>query len=143
MRQKTYVFAVISLISLLACFSSFPAHAASYSKSLPPEEQEQKALETFNSILSLSGSTDERDAVVKKREEKYSEIIYLYPKASVVEESYWRLIMIYLEDHYPRDYIKAETLFREFRGKHPDSPLENLIAESLAGSYYQDRMYIL
>jgi TolA-binding protein len=65
----------------------------------------------------------------------YKRIIREYPDVPLAQESYWKLINIYVKDYSPPDYAKAEALFQEFLQKHERSPVRGLIEETLGKSY--------
>ncbi len=108
---------------------------------LTPAEQDTKALEAFENILSLSQATEDRKTVLPQMEKIYAEIINKYPDASLAQESYWRLIAIYADDYSPADYTRAENLYYEFIGKYPNSPLKSIAEETLGTSYYKDEKW--
>jgi TolA-binding protein len=107
-------------------------------KVLTPAEQEAKALEAFNNILTISRSSDERQAVLSKMEESYAQLIKDYPNAPLAQESYMRLIMIYVNDYSPPKYVKAEALYNEFLENYPGSVLKLRIDRALGISYYKN-----
>jgi len=101
-------------------------------------EHETKSLELFAEVLDLVQSTDDRQSVLPKIEERYSKIIREYPDAPLAQESYLKLITIYVKDYSPPLYGKADTLYREFMGKYTNSPVRGNIEETLGNSYYQN-----
>lgn len=110
-------------------------------KKLTPEEQSQKALEVFNRILSLTEGVEDRQAILPQMEALYEEIIENYPDVPLVEESYWRLITISIEEFKPPKVDKAEKLYQDFFKKYPDSPLEIYIEETFGTFYYTNKMW--
>ncbi len=138
--KKSLVFVLLLLISV---FSAGPSHAAGSSDEkkaadeLSVEEQNKKALEAFKTILDLSESGD-RQTVLPQLEAAYSNVISSYPKASLTQEIYWRLIQIYVNDYHPPAFEKAEGLRSEFYKKYPDSKLRDLIDRALADGYFRD-----
>ncbi len=101
------------------------------------EEQEKKAFEIFQKILELAENTD-RMTVLPKIEAAYGDIIEKYPKASIHQESYWRLMSVYLNDYNPPVFGKAESLYSEFLKNYPNSTLKNMIDDNLSNSYYSN-----
>lgn len=70
------------------------------SERLSRDEQQKQALEVFNRILSISQSAD-NNAVRDRIADLYGQIIHDYPDAPLTQESYWRLIELYLKDYVP------------------------------------------
>ncbi|OGW28529.1 MAG: hypothetical protein A2X59_08635 [Nitrospirae bacterium GWC2_42_7] len=104
------------------------------SKELSAEMQTQKAMEVFEKILNLTENSP-RSEVLPKLETEYLRIIKEYPNASLVPESYWRLVLIYLNDYDPPVTEKAEALYGDFIKKFPDSTLRSLLEEALSKNY--------
>ncbi len=136
-----YIFLFIFLVS--ACATA-PVEKvgerkpSSETKALSPAEQDARALVAFNEILTISQSSDSRWAALPQIEEKYNEIITKYPEASLAQESYWRLIAIYVNDYNPPAYDRAEALYSEFLKKYPQSDLRGFVDETLGISYYKN-----
>jgi tetratricopeptide (TPR) repeat protein len=107
-------------------------------KEPPPKEQEEDALRAFSRILDLVNSSERREDVLPQIEALYSEIIRKYPDTPLAQESYWRLIAIYVNDYSPPEYTKAEQLYKDFLKNYPDSGLKGLIDETLGRSYYKN-----
>ncbi len=108
-------------------------------KSAPaPTAEETKSLELFTSVLELIESTDDRKSVLPKIEELYENIIRDYPEAPLAQESYWKLITIYVEDYSPPAYDKAEIKYNEFLKKYPQSYIKGFIDDTLSNSYYKN-----
>lgn len=100
-------------------------------------EEETKSLELFTNILDLIESTDNRKSVLPKIEGLYENIIRQYPDAPLAQESYWKLITIYVEDYSPPAYDKAEIKYNEFLKKYPQSYIKGFIDDTLGDSYYK------
>ncbi len=111
---------------------------AEIKKSPAPTEEETKSLELFTEVLELVESNDDRKSVLSKIEELYDKIIRLYPDAPLAQESYWKLITIYVDDYSPPDYEKAEVRYREFLEKYPGSFMRGFIEDTLGNSYYNN-----
>jgi tetratricopeptide (TPR) repeat protein len=101
------------------------------------KEQEERSLGLFNEILAITREYDDRETVLLKKEELYRRIVTEYPDVPLAQESYWRLISLYVNDYKPPAYEKAEPLYSEFRGKYPESVFNNFIRETLSKSYYK------
>jgi len=101
-------------------------------------EDEEKSLEVFAEILALVESTDDRKSVLPKIEALYEKIIREYPDAPLAQESYFKLITIYLEDYSPPEYDRAEMLYGEFLEKYPNSFFKGFIEDTLGSSYYKN-----
>ena len=70
-------------------------------KSLSVEDQNKKAFEAFNKILEITEGSSDRASMREPLVAAYREIIEKYPKAYLSQESYWRLVTIYLNDYDP------------------------------------------
>jgi len=103
-----------------------------------PTVEESKSLEVFTSVLDLIESTDDRKSVLPQIEELYENIIRDYPEAPLAQESYWKLITIYVEDYSPPAYDKAEVKYNEFQQKYPQSYIKGFIDDTLSNSYYKN-----
>jgi tetratricopeptide (TPR) repeat protein len=103
-----------------------------------PKKDETKSLELFSEVLELVESTADRKSVLPKIEELYNEIIEQYPDAPLAQESYWKLITIYVQDYSPPAYDRAKTRYEEFKNKYPQSFLQGFIEDTLGNSYYKN-----
>jgi TolA-binding protein len=104
---------------------------------LSPADSEAKAYELFNEILTLTETSDTK-TVLPQIETLYFKIIREYPETALAQESYWRLISIYVDRSIPPGYEKAETLYFEFLKKYPESVIKNMIEDTLSKSYYKN-----
>jgi len=102
-----------------------------------PTLREQESLEIFTEILDLIESSEDRQTVLPQVEELYDKIIREYPDTPLAQESYWRLITIYIEDYSPPEFEKAEIRYAEFIEKYPNSILRGMVEETLGKSYYK------
>ena len=109
---------------------------AEETKVLTRDEQNREALKAFEKILEMTEST-ERSAILPQIEAAYFDIIRRYPEAYLTQESYWRIMLIYLIDSNPPEFIKAADLRDEFLKKYPDSKLKDLMDSTLADGYYK------
>lgn len=98
------------------------------------DEQNKRAMDTFQNIFSLLEDS-ERKAVLPRLEQMYKEIIDNYPDAALSQESYWRLILIYLEDYNPPLFDKIEVLYAGFTLSYPQSQFRNEVEDMIATSY--------
>lgn len=103
---------------------------------LPKEEQEKKAFEVFNQIFKMT-EFSKRSEILDEMIEKYFVIMYNYPDTGLAQESYWRVLEMYLKDFKPPKKDEALILFKEFDNKYPESPLKNIIENSIAKFLYQ------
>ncbi len=140
--NNIYIFSFIFLFSACATVPVEKAEEVKLlietEKVLTPAEQEAESLEVFNEILNISRLSKDRQAVLPKMEEMYAQLIKDYPDAPLTQESYWRLIMIYVNDYSPPAYEKAETLYHEFSENYPGSVLKRHIDRALGISYYKN-----
>ena len=83
-------------------------------KKLPVEEQEKKVNELFGRILSLTEEAEDRQSVVPKMEALYDEIINNYPDVPLVEETYWRLIALSVEEFKPQKLTRQKNYIKIF-----------------------------
>jgi tetratricopeptide (TPR) repeat protein len=103
------------------------------------KEEEVKSLELFTEVLDLVESADDRKAVLPQIEELYKKIIEQYPQAPLAQESYWKLITIYVEDYSPPAYDRAESAYYEFVEKYPKSFMKGFIEDAIGNSYYKNK----
>ena len=146
MKIKTLLFGLIAMLFLIsACVTPPQApeekKAPAVKKKLTIEEQEKKALEIFNSILNFSEGTDNRAAVLPKMEALYEEIIETCPDVPLVEESYWRVITINVDEYKPPRIEKGEKLYQDFLKRYPESPLKIYMEQSFGQFYYANKMW--
>jgi tetratricopeptide (TPR) repeat protein len=104
-------------------------------KPLSPDEQNKEAFKEFEKILDMTENA-ERSSILPRIEAAYYDIIRRYPEASLAQESYWRIMLIYMRDYNPPAFEKAEALREEFVKKHPDSRLRDTIDNTLGEGYY-------
>jgi hypothetical protein len=103
-----------------------------------PTNSEEKSLQLFNDIYRLVSSSPDKKFVLPEIEKIYIEIITKYPDAPLARESYWRLVRLYIYDYSPPAFQKAESLYQEFSGKYPQSPLIIRIQEVISKGYYRN-----
>ena len=102
-----------------------------------PTKDENASLALFTEILELVESTRDRRSVLPRIEEIYNRIINEYPDAPLAQESYWKLIEIYVEDYSPPAYEKAESLYHQFIKKYRETYMKSFIEDTLGNSYYK------
>jgi tetratricopeptide (TPR) repeat protein len=141
--MKRYGF-FISVV-ILFFFSSCAAPPKEISTQLRPdlsvEEQKERAMEKFNDILVASQSSKDRNVVLPRMEKLYTELIDEYPDAPIAQESYWKLIEMYVTKHYPAKYDKAEEIYYRFIKDYPASPFKPLVDRTLSVRYYKDKQW--
>ncbi|MBI4837924.1 MAG: tetratricopeptide repeat protein [Nitrospirae bacterium] len=106
-------------------------------KTLTPKEQGEKAFNLFTEILAFT-ETGDREAALPKIEATYLKITAEYPDTPLAQESYWRLISIYVNDYTPPQYEKAELLYYEFLRKYPGSGMKTPVEDTLSQSYHKN-----
>ena len=134
--------AVIITIILMFVFASCTTAPVKPDKEIkepkvPLEQAKAESLSLFNEILNLPEVAGDREAVLLEKEKLYIRIISEYSEVPLAQESYWRLIMLYVDDYSPPLYEKAESLYLEFIRIYPQSSLKGLIMETLSKSYYK------
>jgi hypothetical protein len=77
-------------------------------------------------------SREIRKTVLPRIEEIYERIIRDFPDTPLAQESYVKLITIYLEEYEPPAYGKASHAYNEFSKNYPRSFLHDLIRDKLA-----------
>lgn len=146
--NKTRNAGIIFLISLLSisgasCRSvtdKTQVDTKEKAQELSPADQDQRAIEIFQKIFDLSEEPD-RKTILPKMEALYLEIVNNYPKAAISHESYWRLVLIYLNDYEPPDFEKTEDIYGRFVTKYPDSPFRNEIDDTITVNYVRNRKW--
>jgi len=98
-------------------------------------KEQRETLDIFEQILEIYESAENRQAAAQKAEGLYARIITKYPDTPLAQESYWKLITIFMRDYSPPAFDKAETYYNEFIKKYPDSVLKNAVDQSLMNSY--------
>jgi tetratricopeptide (TPR) repeat protein len=79
--------------------------------------------------------------VLPQLEESYKDLIARYPDAYLARESYWRLILMNLEDYYPPRIEKAEQYYEEFLEKYPGSKMKTILEDAMARFFYKRRLW--
>lgn len=110
-------------------------------KGISIEDQEKKVNELFGRILSLTEEAEDRQSALPQMEALYDEIINNYPDAALVQEIYWRLIALLVDEFKPPKIDKAESLYKDFLRNYPDSMLRGNIEQILGQFYYTNKMW--
>jgi len=142
--KKVKIHTVI-FIFLISIFTAAPIIASSEEsgeakpseetkEKLSPADREAKAYELFDEILTLTETSGTATAF-SQIEALYFKIIREYSDTALAQESYWRLISLYVDKSVPPGYEKAETLYFEFLKKYPESVIKNMIEDTLSKSY--------
>jgi hypothetical protein len=100
-------------------------------------EHEVKSLELFNEILNITWSSNDRQSFLPRIEALYTQIIIKYPDTPLAQESYWRLIAVYINDYSPPNFDKAKARYNEFRVKYPLSPVRVFVDDTIGNGYYK------
>jgi tetratricopeptide (TPR) repeat protein len=146
LMEKIFFLLFLSIFLSASCKGSPPVRQNSDSakndlvqsqgnERLSRDEQQKQALEVFNRILSISQSAD-NNGVRDRIADLYGQIIHEYPDAPLTQESYSRLIELYLKNYVPPRNGEALILYREFITKYPDSPLRNPVEGAFEQFYY-------
>lgn len=147
MTKREKVCGVVCILSLFLLMNCAGVQVKEEGKEPPAEpeeglslnEQEVKSIEKFNEILMVSRASKDRKAVLPRMEKLYSELISDYPEAPLAQESYWKLIEIYVEDYSPPEFDKAEELYKSFNTAYPASPLRGMVDRTIAVSLYRHK----
>jgi tetratricopeptide (TPR) repeat protein len=102
-----------------------------------PTESEINSLKIFNQIYRLTRSSRDRSAVLPEIEALYLKIITEYPDAPLAQESYWRLMTLYMRDYSPPAFDRAETLYAGFLQGKENPAIRGLLVETLGKGYYR------
>ncbi len=142
-----FLIAVILLLSFVGCSKEVirpsaeapvkPGEgAAREERRLSAEEQKQASLEIFKQILKISISTPDRARAAREVEPLYRKIIEEYPESPLAQESYLRLIELYLRDYRPPETKRAEETLQALKQRYPQSPIIPEAEKRIAGFYY-------
>jgi TolA-binding protein len=135
MKRIAIIFLVIlfSEFYLLSCAVAPPKEEPS---EISVEEQDRLSMEKFEELLESTANIP-HDKTRPMAREGFYEIIDKYPDSYLAEESYFRLIISYLEDFYPPEEAKAEAIYREYFEKYPKPRLNNAINDTMVRFYYK------
>ena len=151
-KTRIYIFLLIFLFAVQVSLPAYAFQGSETGKSdkgkaatqkrqaRVPTKQERGSLEVFTELLDVIESTSDRKSILPKIEELYMKIITQYPEAPLAQESYWKLLTVYVEEYSPPAYDKAETLYNKFLAGHPESVLKKFLVETLGKSYYRNAM---
>ncbi len=98
-------------------------------------KEQKETLDIFTQILEIYENAESKKAAAKDAEVLYNRIIKEYPGTPLAQESYWKLITISIRDNSPPNFAKAETYYKEFNAKYPDSVLKNAVEQTLMNGY--------
>lgn len=136
---KTLLFAMIFLSLCVFVMPSFLVYAdetVDREKELRIKEQEKEVYKILEKILELRSRAEDA-SLVPEIESAYREIITKYPESARAQESYMRLISLYLNEYYPPAFGKAESLFKGFSERYPDSLMRIRILDLISEAYYK------
>lgn len=114
--------------------------AAPKSTDLSVEGQDIMALEVFTEILEMTADAHRED-ILPDMQIRYFEIIKDYPDSQYAEQSYWRLIRLYLYEHNPPRLQETEQLYSDFKKKYPKSYIKNAIEDTIARFLYRVKLW--
>lgn len=103
-------------------------------------DQEDRAFEEFEKVLKIIESSD-RASALPRVEAAYRDVMNKFPGSKAAQESYWRLLSLYVNDYNPPQYEEAEDLYADFVTTYPESPYRNLLEETLTGGYYSNAQW--
>jgi hypothetical protein len=132
--KRFFFICLAMLLSEILLFSCAMAPKAPPKPSV--EEQERLSMKKFEEVLEATANLPQSETREMVREGFY-EIIDKYPDSYLAEESYFRLIISYLEDFYPPKEKRAEELYREYFDKYPAPKLNNVINDTMVRYYYR------
>lgn len=136
MKRVAIIFLVMLLPEcfLLSCAVAPPREEP---PKLVVEEQDRLSMIKFEEVLEATANLPHDETRPMVREGFYY-IIAQYPDSYLAEESYFRLIISYLEDFYPPEEKRAEELYRDYFEKYPKPRLNNAINDTMARHYYRN-----
>jgi len=102
---------------------------------LPLDEQKRLAFDVFNEILTVSQGED-RFANLDRMTSLYLKIVNEYPDAPLAQESFLRLVSMFLRDYDPPREDEALALYEYFLKRYPGSPLKNAVENTVSRYYY-------
>lgn len=98
-------------------------------------EEQKETLDIFTRILEIYENAGSRKSAAQEAEVLYARIINEYPDTPLAQESYWKLISMFVRDYAPPDFKKADSYYYEFVAKYPGSVLRNAVQQTLINSY--------
>jgi hypothetical protein len=142
MKRVNILFGILIFVFLLYACATPPEQKPSgmINPSIPVEEQKTLAMAKFNDILTLRESTHDRDSIRPELENLYLDLVTEYPDAPLAQESYWKLIEIYLKEYSPPEYDRAEELYGRFVQLYPEAGMMKIMIDRTLGiMYYKNR----
>ncbi len=122
--------------SLLFSCATAPVEEEPEKVTLPVEEQEKLAMQTFNDMLETTANVPRRK-VLNELEQGYNKIIKEYPDTDLAQESYLRLMLYNLEDFERPRVETAENIYKEYFKKYPEPKLGSAMNFYLAKFYFE------
>lgn len=98
-------------------------------------KEQKETLDIFEQILEIYENAESRQAAAKEAEVLYARIINEHPSTPLAQESYWKLITMFIRDYSPPDFEKAESYYDEFKVKYPRSVLKNAVDQTIINGY--------
>ncbi len=144
-QQSKNVFLVCTLLLTFLAYSTVvgvnkSACADLAESSLPFAVQQSKSMELFHEIFQIS-QEDDKFANIDRITDLYWQIIKECPDAPLAQESHWHLIETYLTYFQPPQVDEALLLFKQFKSRYPDSPLMNVLQDTMAKGLYANRFW--
>jgi TolA-binding protein len=141
-RARIFLIALVAISLFSACAAVHEKKPSEViKKTVPIEEQERLAEIKFEEILLVSQSSKDKNVIYPKMEKLYLELAENYPDAPLAQESYFKLIELYVRRHIPPQYDKAEEVYNRFTRDYPRSPVKNLVERTLGIMYYKDKKW--
>jgi tetratricopeptide (TPR) repeat protein len=126
--------------TLSSCVTTQPAEEVQPAEDKPPvltpDEQDKKAMEAYENILTLAEG-QRRSQVLPQLERAHLDVIEMYPNSYFAQESYLTLIRSNLIDYYPPRWEKVEALYRQYVERYPKPRLNDTITFYIARAYYR------
>ncbi len=141
--MKIYFFYISAFMVfvLFSCAAPPKEKSRQLRPALSVEEQKARAMQKFNDVLTVSQSSKDKSVVHPKMEKLYKELISDYPDAPIAQESYWKLMEMYVEKQFPAKYDKAEETYYRFVGDYPQSLLKPMVDRMLSLRYFKDKQW--
>lgn len=133
------VYALMLIMALASCKGAeVKAPATDAPSAASVQEQEQLAMVKLGEMLDETTPL-RREAAVPVLINGYFEVIENYPYSFIAEESYFRLMTIYLKDFYPSREAEAEALYSEYFTKYRNPQTGMAMTTDLARHYYETK----
>lgn len=129
--KKLFIFLMIS-----AALFSCKAAPVKQAPALTVTEQENMAMDRFRELLESTRELKRQEAMPLIMN-GYSEVMEKYPDSLLAEESYYRLMSIYLLENFPPKEKEAEEVYREYFSRYKNPRLAMALNGDLARHYYK------